>query len=189
MIEESPQRVPTVVAVLGSLWLVAAAANLAHAGGLVLLFGVIRNFAPGGSDPLPPPPPLARPLYWAFEHYLLTGSIQGALALIGIYSGVQFLRLKRWARAVLEAAGSAGIALSAVLGIWRSQFWLALARSDTDAAIRLAGGLLTAPFFAVLPVVFVWLLRSRMVRPAFVSGGSSGAAAGHSSREIHSPTT
>jgi hypothetical protein len=189
MIEESPRRVPTVVAVLGSLWLVVAAGNLAYAGGLVLLFGVIRNFAPGGSEPLPAPPPLARPLYWAFEHYLLTGSIQGALALMGIYSGVQFLRLERWARAVLEGAGWAGIALSAFLGIWRSQFWLALGRSDTDAGIRLFAGLLTAAFFAVFPAVFVWLLRSRTVREAFVFDGSSPAAAGHSSREIQSPTT
>lgn len=167
MIGESPKRAPVVVVVLGCLWLASAVGNLAAAVGLVVLFGVIRNFAPGGTDPLPPPPPVAKPLYWAFQHYVLAGSLQGALALLGIYSGSQFLRLKRWARTFLEAGGWAAIALSVVIGIWRSQFWMT---PGPNAAIRLFAGLLVAAYFSVFPAAFVWLLRSRWVVPAFVPG-------------------
>jgi hypothetical protein len=177
MIEESPKKAPGAVIMLGSLWLVAAGGLLVWSVSLLFVFGVIRNFAPGGTDPLPPAPPAAQPLYLAFEHYVLTGSILGALALLGLYGGVQFLRLKPWAYTFFEVVGWMAIALSLVLGLWWSHFWVApqdatgLVNGVMHGAMRLIAGLIITVFYVTFPGMFVWLLRSRWVRPAFSSGG------------------
>jgi hypothetical protein len=172
MIEKSPKKVPGAVVVVGSIWLAVAMLVLAWAASVLFLFGVI-SFTPGGTEGFPPAPPVARPLEWIFQHYVLSGTGLGALALFGIYSGVQFLRLKPWARTVLEAGGWTVIALGVVWGLWRSQFWITATTGASDlrdtVVVRLITGLFLAVYFAVFPAVFVWLLRSRMIRPAFSS--------------------
>jgi hypothetical protein len=173
MIEESqsPKKTPGAVIVAGSIWLTVATLVLMWAASLLVLFGVLNNFVPGGTEGMPPAPPIAKPLEWTFQHYVLSGTVLGAVALLGIYSGIQFLRLKPWARSVLEAGGWTVIALSVAWGLWRSQFWIYAATGANDlrdtVAARLIIGLFLAAYFAVFPAVFVWLLRSRMIRPAF----------------------
>jgi len=178
MIGESPKRVPGGVIVAGSLWLLTTGGLLAWSVCLLIVFGVISNFTPGGMDDFPQAPPAAQPLYLAFKHYVLTGSILGALGLVGVYGGIQFLRLKPWARTFLEAGGWTAMALSFVLGVWQSQFWVDPGPRDATGfgngilhgTAKLFVGLMITAYYAIFPVVFVWLLRSRWVRPAFSSG-------------------
>src|ERR1041384_297120 len=103
MVEESKQKAPGTVVALGSLWLIATAGSVAWALSLLVVFGVVSTFTPGGLEGMPEPPPIAEPIHWAFQHYALVDSVVGVLALFGVYSGVKFLRLRPWARGVLEA--------------------------------------------------------------------------------------
>lgn len=174
MAEASKKPLPIEVVLLGGTWLVAAGVSFLWSTAVLVLFGVLDTLVPGSTEGMPPPPPVAAPLAWAFQHYFVVGFGQGALSLLAGYAGVAFLRLRRWSRGVLEAGGWLAIGLSLAIGFWRSQFWLAPAAGDgSDLARSLPGhlvaGLLLAAFFAVIPAVFLWQIRSRSVRAAFAS--------------------
>lgn len=178
MVEESKQKAPGTVVALGSLWLIATGGSLAWALSMLVVFGVVSNFTPGGLEGMPEPPPIAEPIHWAFQHYALVGSVVGVLSLFGVYSGIKFLRLRPWAHRVLEAGGWVAIGLSLVVGLWRSQFWTAVATGgSTDIHdgyfFRVFYGLFIAAYLAVFPGVFVWFLRSRSVRQSFAVEASA----------------
>jgi len=173
------KKPPGAVLVVGMFWLVATGTLLALGLALLFVFGVIDNFTPGGLEGFPKPPPEALPLFWIFTHYFIGGLLLGTLGLAGIYCGIHFLRLKPWSRTALEASGWALISLSLAWGLWRSQFWTGAPLESGDdsygpqalVGIRLFTGILMAAYFAVFPITFVGLLRSRLVRPAFAAEG------------------
>lgn len=177
VLNPSPRKTPGAVVAIGTLWLMVSGTMFAWGLALLLLFGVIDNFTPGGLDGFPKPPPEALPLYWTFTHYWIGGGLVSALGLTGVYCGIHFFRLKPWARTALEAAGWIGIALGLAMGLWLSQFWTGEPFKGSESyspkdhvAVRLFTGLLTGAYYAVLPVAFTWILRSRTVRSAFATG-------------------
>jgi hypothetical protein len=163
MVELPTRRAPALVIVLGALWMIAAALGLLFAFGLLVTFGFIARLGPPGGEPFPAAPPAARPIAWVFQHFLLVGSVQGGLAAAGLYAGVQFLRLKPWARGALEASGWAGIALALAWGTWLS----GIAWDTSRPPFQVLSGLSIAIFWAAAPLVFVVLLRTRHVTSAF----------------------
>ncbi|HEV7668901.1 MAG TPA: hypothetical protein VGS22_10275 [Thermoanaerobaculia bacterium] len=180
----SVKKTPGAVLVVGMAWLVVAGLMVAWAAALLFVFGVVDNFTPGGLDGLPKPPPDAAealPFYWTFTHYFIGGLLIGTVGLAGIYCGIHFLRFKPWARTALEVGGWAVIALCVAWGLWLCQFWTAARLESGDdssgpsalVGIRLFTGLMTAAYFAVFPTAFVWLLRSRLVRPYFAAEGET----------------
>jgi len=178
VLNASAKNPPGTVVAIGTLWLIVAGTMLAWGLALLVLFGVIDNFVPGGLDDFPKPPPEALPLYWTFMHYWIGGLLASSLGLLGVYSGIHFLRLKPWSRAALEAAGWGAIALGLFGGLWLSQFWTSAPLEGGDSygpsgrfAIRLITGLLTSAYYVVFPVAFVWILRSRTIRQAFAAEG------------------
>jgi hypothetical protein len=178
VLNPSAKKPPGTVVAIGTLWLIVAGTMLALGLALLVLFGVIDNFVPGGLDDFPKPPPEALPLFWMFMHYWIAGFLTSALGLLGVYSGIHFLRLKPWARTALEAAGWSAVALGLFGGLWLSQFWTAAPLESGDSygpngriAIRLITGLLTSAYYVVFPVAFTWILRSRTMRQAFAAEG------------------
>ncbi len=166
------------VVTIGTLWLMVSGTLLAWGLALLLLFGVVDNFTPGGLDGFPLPPPEAVPLYWTFMHYWIGGGLVSALGFAGVYCGIHFLRLKPWARTALEVGGWLGIVLGLAMGLWLSQFWTSAPLEGGDSystngrfAFRLFTGLLTAAYYMVFPIAFTWILRSRTIRQAFAREG------------------
>src|SRR5262249_13439190 len=146
-------------------WLLAAAGALMWGLGLILVFGVVDKFTPGGLSGMPKAPAGAVPLDWMFHHYMVSGSLLFALSVGAIFVGVRFLRLEPWARKTLEAGG--WILLAASLG---TVFVLTQPWQQSAATMpvgRLFSFLTDLAFWGVLPFVFVLLLRSRAVVAAF----------------------
>jgi hypothetical protein len=108
------------------------------------------------------------------RYFRLLCALQIVLAALLVVSAVQFLRLRAWARTVLEAAMWLGLTCVIGFGIFWVVNWLSMsggfaASGEPPDAFTLFGaimGSVVTLVFAVPCVIFIWLLRGAAVRQA-----------------------
>jgi hypothetical protein len=143
--------------------------------GLIMLL-VMKTWAPGG---FPPPKLAADPrsasLLRLFQYVTTFAAVQAGIAGFSVYAGVAFLKLRPWARAYFEVVSWLSMAWAVGFGVvWLTAFTGITAGLSRTApggvtnTVMVAGVLSTVGSVAV-PVVLIWLLRSRHVRPAFAA--------------------
>ena len=60
-----------------------------------------------------------RAFFWIFQHFQLIGILQVAVSILLLVSGIQFLRLKSWARSILEGfSWFSAVAIFVFTGLW-----------------------------------------------------------------------
>lgn len=170
------RRRPTTVTVIG--WVFVLSGILALTGAVLGLAAWRAVPAPRSALLLPPLADAPLPLVWAsslldiFEGLVLA---QGVTAAIAIVAGLQFLRLRKWTRSVLE--GLAWFSLVFILGVgltWVGT-WISVTARMTDTAgvpprlFTVMGAMLgvgTAAVWSLPIAVIIMLLRGAAVRQA-----------------------
>jgi len=178
----TPSKRPTAVTVLGWIF-IAGGALMLIGGGLGLVSFTIMGDLMRAS-----PPPISESDPWPLRFisaslFRYTGALcllQLLVATLTIISAANFLRLRAWARAALEAITWLGLIGAIGFGIFWVTWWLGMtARISTEFADSglampipgftafgaIAGSLGTA-FYAAPCVLLIWLLRGRTVRQA-----------------------
>ena len=161
---------PARVTILGWLYLVAAVLTVLSGAMGWAAFTVIREHA-GGNAPLWPPSVLGRLL---FQHFGELTLAQIAIASFVGVAAVQFLRLRPWARAVLEGATWFTLAYTLAFGVFWELAWThgPWSAPETPTAFLIVGAIMgIAITVAIGGVVgmLLWLLRSETVRQAMIN--------------------
>ena len=164
---------PGTVTVIGWIWICAGAAlfmGVAMAGFSFLIGSHVD--VPSNAN-LPPELGLINVL---LGNVAVLMTIQFAIAAAAIWAGIEFLRLKRWARAVLEILSWATLMWATGFGIYWVYAWVLIsgqsaptASQGAPDAFQLTGavfGMLTTVVFSIALVVMIWSLRSDQVRRA-----------------------
>jgi hypothetical protein len=173
------QKRPTSVTVIG--WIVIAGAILMIlSGGMgFAVFSFMKQSA-GGAPPVPEDiPGQLGVLKIAFQHFELIAMVQCALAIFIIIAGIQFLRLRRWARIALEVVAWLGLVYVVAFGIFWVVSWLGITSSIpiTEGApgpTPLFGifgavmGSVVALCWAVPFVVIIIFLRGKTIKEALL---------------------
>ena len=158
-----------VAIVLGVLMLLSACLGLAA-------FTIMMDSSGGGLPPLPEgaSAPL-RFLSRLFRSYDLLAYAQIVLSGIIVASGIAFLRLRQWARSVLEIVCWLGITYVVVFGLFWVMTWTTAtatmpAPDQATGLSRMFGlfgvalGVVVTISLAAPPAAAIWFLRSRTVR-------------------------
>lgn len=180
-ISPRPAR-PTAITILGWVFAVFAAVSLISSGFVLVFMHFLAKVAPEGEFPPSSKdfPPGFGAVSWLFEHFLAVAVLQAAVAAFSIYAAVMFLKLRPWSRTYFEVLNWLAGAWALLFGIFFAIMWVditaafpapAPAQPGPPPALFGAFGVFAAVFAslfnAAFPAVFIWLLRSRFVRPAF----------------------
>ena len=167
------------VTVLGWIWIgLGTFATLASLMVLLMLFVV---GGPTGLDAGHDPEMTAFPgwgmMDWVFRHFEWLAVGQLVLALLVLVAGVELLRLRRWARVVLEGVCWLGLAYLIGFSSWWAFVWVDIAgqvpsgHPDAPSAALMSGFgivamVMTVLFYGIPAGVLIWLLRHDTVRAA-----------------------
>jgi len=170
---------PSAVTVIGWIFLVAGALMILMGLQGIIIYSIVKPLATRAPQSLEQ----AKPLIWPF---LLIGRYLGLLAILKILAGViilitsiQFLKLRPWARVVLELCSWLGALIVIVFGTFLTIAWIATTTSLWRAGAELPGfivvfvgigALMASINVAVFVVPFAALivfLRGKTVREAF----------------------
>jgi hypothetical protein len=169
---------PPMVAVLGWLSIVSSAATILLTP--VIFYGARIWRVSMANESLDELPPAFRPLMaWLVDSFEPLIIFQLAYAAVALWAGVEFLRLRPWSRTFHEVTGWVGLAsgvAATAYGIWLFLYGDVLppnpgGTGPSEQFFRWFGAgsiFLSSASGLVLPAIYVWLLRSRFVRPYFV---------------------
>lgn len=160
------EKRPTSISIIGWLWIILGTWML-FSGMVGFLAFQFQSKAEGYQRVLQGPGMAAM----MFRHFTAIASVQACVAIVGIVAGIQFLRLRAWARTVIEIMSWLGLIFVMGLGITiLTILWTQRNPNDTvGIAIGLAIG---ANIFVVFGAVLLWMiryLRSPEVRSAVSS--------------------
>jgi len=179
MIDTPPRLRPTMVTVLGWIW-IALGSFMTLTSLMVLMFSiglselmhgeVVRDAGMSGV-------PGAGLMVWVFGHFNLLAAGQLFIAILVLVAGVQLLHLRRWARVFLEAVCWLGLAYMVSFGVWWGFVWVGMAGQipagapDAPSAALMSGfGVgfmaMVVLFYAVPTGALIWFLRHETVRGA-----------------------
>ncbi len=124
---ESPR--PTSVTVISWVWIVMGI--LMVLGGLMGFFSfhMMQEMSGGEAFPteLPPDfPPEFKPMMVVFSNFHLLAGLQVVIAVVAIVSGISFLKLRSWARTVLEGLTWLALLYIVVFGVYWVFMWISI---------------------------------------------------------------
>lgn len=164
---------PTCVTVIGWFWIVV--------GGLTVLSGimglVVMPLVLSRMRQTPFPSGVEIP--WVFRHLISLSLLQLVVAAVLITAGIQLLRLRPWARTVLEIAAWLSLAyilgLGAFMGI---NIWgfPAVGMPTQEKVIASVMGTIVIALYSGTFGLIIRFLRSRRVREAMRTGGAGDSA-------------
>ena len=177
---------PVAVTVLG--WVFAIVSCLGVLGStFVLLFAYFMPSAFFDQFPreLPPEVPAGFSLILAiFRYFVVIGILQTIVAAFSVFAAVQFLNLRPWSRAYFEILCWIRLGAGTLFVIVLSAIWISVMTSVSEPSganmpspgLFAAFGVATAVVVSVLNGAIlgglIWLLRSKHVRPAFLSASA-----------------
>jgi hypothetical protein len=148
----------------------------------IVMARFMRSWAPGEFPPSHEGMPQSfGAMEWVFKNFSLLATIQLAVAIFSIYAAACFLRLKPWSRLYFEILCWLALTYCVVFGIYWVFMWQDIVGSipsssepqvgpppATFGIVGIVMGVFVTLFNAAIPAVFIWLLRSRHVRPAYL---------------------
>lgn len=172
-VQEARQR-PTMVTVLGWIWITIGAFSVLTSG-LVLLFflvlgGPVLPVREETSEPFWPPG--FELVGWVFQYFDVLAIGQFVLAVAVLIAGIELLRLRSWARSFLEVICWLGLLYIVSFATLWAHTWVQTSSQipadasnappvDVFAAFGVVVAVLTALFYALPTGVLIWLLRHR----------------------------
>jgi hypothetical protein len=168
---KEPAR-PRIVTAIGRIWLVGGIFCLAIAVVDVIVWVALRPAMPTILGYAEQKAPGIRVLGPYFEHYAAIKSIEAMLAATVIVFAYQFLKMRAWARAALEAASWFYLVyVLSLLGVSYSLQLLGTIQGVSESGPRAVGRLVGSLGVGVLIAgALIWMivaLRGRKVRAAF----------------------
>lgn len=167
---------PTGITITGWLWIAT--------GGLMTLSGVMAGFAYSTMGRMGPPPtvPADMPSGFVvmnsiFQYFGLLIVVQLIVAALAVWSGIGLLRLKAWARTIIEVLSWLALAYCVGFGIFWVYSWIAMtghmppnssAPVDANAFqwLGAAMGVVVTAVFAVPLLIMIRYLRGTEARAA-----------------------
>ena len=173
---------PTAVTALGWIFIAGGALTLIGGGLAVVSFTIMGDIMRASPPPISESDPLPLRLI-STNLFRYTGALcllQLLVASLTIISAANFLRLRAWARAALEAITWLGLIGAIGFGIFWVTWWLGMSArvctefADSGMAMPIPGftafgaiaGSLGTLTYAAPCVLLIWLLRSPTVRQA-----------------------
>ncbi len=174
--EEKAER-PTSVTVIGRVWLVLAVLYLLRSLVNLVSWKLLQMGAPGLLRTIAEQSPYAWFLRPLFRHLTALMSAEAIVSAVVGFSAYQLLRLRPWARVIMQAVCWFGLAFVASLAAFWAWFWpkAAAAEGAADPSfsahsygnIGLIAGVAIGLAFGAGLAVMIALLRSSKVREAF----------------------
>jgi hypothetical protein len=172
------------VTVLGWIWIFLGALGTLSATLVVVFFVGMGPYMERAAIEQPGPELAGwAVLDWVFRHSEIVAIGQWVLTCTTLVAGIQLLRLRRWARAFLEAACWLGLAYTVGFGIWWGYAWVTLTDRgewgpeapprELFTAFGAGMAAMMVLGYAVPAGAMIWALRHRTVRAA-VAGGVDG---------------
>ena len=174
---------PLAVTILG--WVFAVFSGMGVLGSVfVLLFWSLLSptFFNEFPSELPPDfPPAFGLLFGFFRYYVAIGILQTVVAGFSVFAAIQFLKLRPWSRAYFEVLSWIRLSLGTLFIIVFSVGWISAVTSISTSsgepmpppAVFIGFGVAITTmimlFNGVILGGLIWLLRSKHVRPAFLS--------------------
>jgi hypothetical protein len=170
---------PTSITVIGWMF-IASAILMILSGGMGFAAFTFMKQAAGGAPPLPEDiPGQLGIIEFAFQYFELIAAVQVAFAIFILIASIQFLWLRRWARAALEVVSWLGLAYMVGFGIVWVASWIGITSSipltegtpGPSPMFNILGvvmGSFVTVCLAVPLVVIIVFLRGKTVREALM---------------------
>jgi hypothetical protein len=180
--EEDEPRRPTVVTVIGRIWLIAAILVFLVAVVDIIVWEVLRPALPTLLAYASRRDPRLRVLAPFVGYYTVYKSIEAVFAVGAGVSAYYFLRLRSWARAALEAASWIYLLYLCGFAYFSYRIWRRASLDPSFAAEtqyrpeRFAAGVGVEVLLIAGIVTTIVFLRSRRLRSAFAGAGPAAEA-------------
>lgn len=169
---------PTAITIIG--WVSIVGGALMGLSGLMglLAYSAMQQMS-GGKQPVIPDnlSPSFKMAGWMFQHFELLSYSQVGIAFLVMVAGVYFLKLREWARMILEIMSWLGLIYTIGFAMLWIPSWIAMttgSQAQAPAAFGIVGaimGILVLAVFAVPLVLMIKYLRGPVVREAVQRAG------------------
>jgi len=146
------EKRPTCVTVIGWAWIII--------GGLILfsaIMSLFSSFMIGEMSQTHPETQAQIPTILRF--FPLIAAIQSIVAIFGIVSGINFLKLKAWSRDVLEILSWILLLLLASFGIYWEYGWISMASNHAPEGFDIMGAVMGIVVIGIYGVPFAIILK------------------------------
>jgi hypothetical protein len=159
------EKRPTCVTVIGWAWIVL--------GGLMFFSAVMALFASVMMHQMAPFSPEAQQSIPAiFRFFPLLAIIQMVVAVVGLISGIHFLKLKSWSRRVLEILTWLLVLFCVGFGVFWEYNWIAMTSGQGPRGFDIMGAVMGLVIIGIYCVPLGFMLK--YLRGARVKGAMSG---------------
>ena len=165
------EKRPTCVTVIGWAWIVVGVLM-----GLSAMMGLLLTIASGGMPEASQAGARGMPDLWRLLPLLVI--CQMGVAVLGVVSGINFLKLRRWSRCVLEVLSWLLLLFIVGFGVFWLSSWLSASTGGAPPVFALVGaamGVVITGVYAVPLAIMLKYLRGPKVRSAMI--GAAGPSA------------
>jgi hypothetical protein len=174
---EPAAKKPTSVTVIGWIFIVVSGLMLLSGAMGLVSFSLMKKMSGGEFPPMVEGMPGAfKASAFMFKHFGLIAFLQILFAGFSLFAGIQFLRLRSWARTALEVIAWLGLTYIIGFGIFWIISWVSITSAipaegaaAPPAAFNIIGAIMGAvviAIFAVPAIVIIIFLRKPEVRRA-----------------------
>lgn len=174
---QAAEKKPAAVSAVGWIYIAVSGLMILSALMSLVMFAVMRKVTGGEFPPMGQGMPEGfKFATFMFKHYGLIAFVQLLVAGFGLYSGIEFLRLRAWARTALEVLTWLGLAYIVGFGIFWIVSWMGATSAfppaeagGPTAAFGIFGavmGLVVSLVFAAPAIIIIVFLRKPEVRRA-----------------------
>ena len=166
------EKRPTCITVIGWAWIIIG--GLMFLSAIMALFSAVMIDRAAGADP-----EALRDMPTIFKFIPLLASIQMAVAVTGLIAGINFLKLKKWSRNILEILTWVLVVFIAGFGIYWEYGWLSMTSGHGPRGFDIMGavmGLIVLGFYGIPLVFMLKYLRGDKVKNALAGTAEQIAA-------------
>ena len=150
---------PTCITVIGWAWIVIG--GLMAISALLALIGFVMMPNDALNDPNIP---------GIFKYFPILIFFQIAFSILGLYSGINFLKLRKWTRITLEIQTWILLLFTSCFMVYWIYSWVGISSNAGDMSFRIIGavmGLVMSAIYIVPLIIMLRYLRGDKVKDAF----------------------